>query len=83
MYIGALHEKNPDIMSIKPDDVIPFIKFIDQYPAVNLSIDSLENEIMILFKKYEIVYDENMKDICIKYRLRYMYVDIHNQGLRD
>lgn len=66
---------------IEPLDIIGFIKLIDQYPLKKLTIRSLETKIINHFEKHKILYDQYMFDICKKYKLRLMYMFIHNQKL--
>ena len=79
MYIQASYNKIFLIDKIKPEHMIPFIKFIDQYPSEELSINKLEYLLVNYFKNNNLIYDSWMKDLSIRYQLRYMYICTHNQ----
>ena len=63
-----------NINCIKPDDLISFLKFIDQYPSKILSIDKIENELVIFMNKYKIDSNDYIKNIASRYRLKYLYL---------
>jgi len=79
MYIKSCYGNTLDINKINPSDIIQFIRFIDQYPTTILSIDRLEFEIIEYYKTNKIKYDDYMKDICKRYKLECMCLDIHNK----
>jgi hypothetical protein len=80
LYIKALHCKKFLIDDIQTDHIKTFINFINQYPTAVLSIDLIEDHLINYFEKNNIEYDQYMKDICMKYKLKYMYVHIHNKS---
>ena len=63
-----------NIDDIQPDDLIPFLKFIDQYPSKVLSIDKIENEMTIFMNKHNILSNSYVEEICSRYRLKYLYL---------
>lgn len=71
---------------IQPCDFIPFLKFIDQYPTVNLSIDTMEIDICFYVNENMTFVDadsfEYLGKITDKYNLKYMYLNIHNYKLK-
>ncbi len=77
-YLQSCYDYNFDIEYIKPCDIIHFLKFIDQYPTNLLSIDQLEFEIIDYFEKNNIIFDDFINTICIRYQLKNMYLNIHN-----
>ena len=54
---------------------------MQRYPLTTLSIDKLEIDIIDYFENNSIDYNQCMESICIKYRLKYMYIHIHNKDL--
>ncbi len=79
LYIHTSHHKHFDINNIKPNDIEQFVKFIDQYPLDCLSVDLIEFQLIEYFNENSIEYNQYMKDICVKYQLRKMYISIHNK----
>ncbi len=80
LYIDACYNESFDINDIKPIDLISFLKFIDQYPSNSISIDILEQPLIQYIEKHNIV-DEFLKNICLKYQFKKMYVYFHNQNI--
>ena len=83
LYIHASHTGNLDLGLIETGDISEFIKFIHQYPTTILSIDKLEMEIIEYYKKRQINYGQEIINILIMYKLKYIYVDIHNKTLNE
>ena len=81
LYIQSMYELSFNISKIDPMDIFDFIKFVDQYPTSSLSIDSLEGDIVKYFNERNIDYNDTMKEICNRYGLKLMYMDMHNKKL--
>jgi len=88
MYIDSCYSHKFNFKKIQPNDIKKFIRFIDQYPTTVLSIDRLEKTIIDSFTENNISYNDSettaassLKDICIKYKLKCMYLDIHNKTI--
>jgi hypothetical protein len=79
MYINSCYTGVIELNQIKPIELIPFLKFIDQYPTTTLSIDLLENKIIDYIDKNNIEYNDTLKEFCFRYKLKYMYLQIHNK----
>jgi hypothetical protein len=83
-YVHSLHcNTQIDINRIKLCDFIPFIKFIDRYPTINTSIDILEIKILKYIHDNAIKYDEYFKDLSVRYRLRFIYLDIRCKEIEE
>lgn len=65
------------------DDMIQFLKFIDQYPAINISMQLLEKEIVQYMLAKNVVIDQYIISICERYKLRYMYMMIKQKYYID
>lgn len=77
LYIQTIYGRPFDINEIKIPDIFNFIRFIDQYPSTQLSIDLFERFIVRYFNDNNIEYNDMMKDIALKYKLRILYLHIH------
>ncbi len=74
LYLESCHGKTFDITNIKVCDLQQFLNFIDQYPTKNLSIHLIEKELLKFMNDNSIVFDDYLKNICYKYKLKYMYL---------
>jgi len=81
LYIQSMYTLSFDIDKIVPVDIFNFIKFVDQYPTSSLSIELLEGDIVKYFNEKKIDYNDTMKEICNRYGLKLMYMDMHNKKL--
>ncbi len=79
IYIHASYTRIFDINCIKPEDIVKFLKFIDQYPTTILGINKLEHQIIKYFEINKINYNEEyeLKEIIKKYKLKYLYLHMH------
>lgn len=79
-YINASYTGKFVLNNINPLDLSVFIKFIDQYPTAIISIEKLERQIIKFFddNKLNCTYFDDLKDIFIRYRLKYLYLHMHN-----
>ncbi len=82
LYIQSSYTNIFNMHRIKSCDIINFLKFIDQYPSMVLSIDHLESEIIKYFDKNKIEYDDYMINLCLKYQFKILYLDMHNKMLK-
>ncbi len=82
LYIESCHTGKFDINEIESSQMIPFLKFIDQYPTLVLSINKIEYEILKYFDTHYCVkwYEEDFIVMMImRYGLKLMYLDKHNK----
>ena len=63
----------------KPENLVHFLDFIDQYPTDILSIDALEMDLIKYLDKHEIKCVAYIKNVSTKYQLKHLYVWVHNQ----
>jgi len=82
LYINAIYDKSFDIHKIKPTDFYNFISFIDRYPTTITSIDFLEDQIIDYIETHGIEFNEQMINIIMRYRLKNMYLYLHNKKIR-
>jgi hypothetical protein len=80
IYLNAIIFKQFKIDEIEPEDIFEFIKFLDQYPSNDLSIDKLELDLVEYFEANNIHFNEIILDICKRYKFRYMYLHMHNKN---
>jgi hypothetical protein len=96
MWIGSMYTKKIDMKNIEPMDMKSFLKHIDQYPTDFLSIDIMEQKFVEYYNaieqkllaqydtstlKCDIFNDSYLKDICCKYKLKRLYLCIHNKKI--
>ncbi len=80
LYIQSCYSGVIDIYMIDPLEMIQFLKFIDQYPTLVLSINDIENDLINYFdtnpcvRWYE---DQNVIEMISRYGLKFMYLDKH------
>ena len=84
-YINASYTGQFALNDIEPSDISTFIKFIDQYPTTVISIDGLEQQIIQFFDDNKLNYMDfgDLKDIFIRYRLKYLYLHMHNKYIQN
>ena len=83
-WISSCKTGQIEMDHIQFKDMIPFLKFIDQYPTKTVTISLLEGEIMNFFNKSKIILWYNdlfIKNIIVRYRLKLMYLEMHNYQL--
>jgi hypothetical protein len=85
MWIESIYTKIFDITEIQPNDIICFLKHIDQYPTDILSIDKIEQNLIEYFDmmQYNVSYDMYLRDICHKYKLKRLYLCLHNKKINS
>jgi hypothetical protein len=81
IYIDSCHTGSNNLKQIAPGDIIQFIKFIDQYPTQTLSIDKLELKIVEYFEHEDIKCGSDLNEICDRYKLKLLYMYLHNQKI--
>jgi hypothetical protein len=74
LYIQSCYDGIFDINDIDKDDFKQFLNLVDQYPTKNLSIQSLEFCLINYMDKNMITFDDHLRNICNRYRLKYMYL---------
>ncbi len=86
LYLESCYTGKLDINKIDTPDMILFLKLIDQYPTLVLSINSLEIDVIHYFdanpciRWYDIKY---IIDMISKYGLKFMHLDRHNKMFID
>ncbi len=81
VYIETCYKRKFNINRINPQDIIEFLKFIDQYPTNVLSIELLEHQIIDYFVKHNIKSNDTLKELCLRYRLKLLCLYIHNNKI--
>ena len=80
-YIDSSYTGQFDLRIIDPADIDQFIQFINQYPTSVVSIDLMENMIINYFDSNKITISQSMKEIFVRYRLKCLYLYMHNKSL--
>jgi hypothetical protein len=78
-YIMSWYTHNFNIYCVECKDIMEFLKLIDGYPTVDITIKSLEHDIVEYFEKHVLEYNDYMKGLAVKYQLEGLYVSINNQ----
>lgn len=81
-YINASYTDTFDLNCILPSDITAFIRFIDRHPTTIISIEKLEKQIIDFFEKNKLNYNDDLRNIFIRYRLKYIYLHMHNNMLK-
>ena len=85
-YIDTVYTNSFDLSSIKPEDYIRTLKFIDRYPTTVLSIDTLESQIVDRFSDYVINNNDELlffNDIAKRYMLKNLCLILRNKIIID
>lgn len=83
-YITSCYNGFFNLETIKEEDFMEFITFLDKYPTKHLSIDKLDGQIVKYLQKHNIknaCIDDNLVSICKRYKLKDLYLYFHNQKL--
>jgi hypothetical protein len=80
-YIEACSGTPFNLENIHENDFISFLKFIDQYPAVQISIRGIEDQIIQYVTRYNTKQEAYFKTIYARYDLKKLYLWIHNLKL--
>jgi hypothetical protein len=80
-YIEACSGTPFKLKNIHEDDFISFLKFIDQYPAVQISIPGIEDQIIQYVTRYNTRQEAYFKTIYARYDLKKLYLHMHNLKL--
>jgi hypothetical protein len=83
LYIDSCYNKCFKLNKVKPNDLMSFLKFIDRYPTIYLSIYKIKHELKFYFFVNKIKYNQYIEDICTRYKLKDLYVWIHNQKISE
>ena len=81
-YIASCYTGNLSFDGIDPMYFIDFLKFIDQYPTVDVQIDKIQMQIIDYMDRHIIHYDQYLCDLCSKYETKYMYLYMHNKKIK-
>jgi ankyrin repeat protein len=79
MYIHSCYDGIFDINSINTSDFYQFLNLIDKYPTDYLSINSLEISLIQYMVLNNIPFNDEIKALCDRYRLKYMYLYINQR----
>ncbi len=79
LYLQSCYQGYFCMSDIDSNDFIQFLHFIDQYPTINLSIELLEKDIVQYMLKHNIVIDPWIREVCKRYRLKYLYLMINEK----
>ncbi len=82
LYIKSCYTNQIDLNQIHPSNIINFIEFIDHYPTKTLSMNKLEINFIEYFDEHGIEYDDFIIKICLRYKLKNMYLHLHNQNYK-
>jgi hypothetical protein len=84
-YIDSCYTKKFKINMVLINDLVLFLRFIDQYPLKHLSIDrKMEIQLIRYIDKnkfHEIKNDHTFYDLVEKYQLKYLYMHLHNLSI--
>jgi hypothetical protein len=80
-YIEACNGSLFKLKNIHEDDFIIFLKFIDQYPSVQISIHGIEDQIIQYITRYNAIQEVYFKTIYERYDLKKLYLHMHNLKL--
>jgi NADH:ubiquinone oxidoreductase subunit E len=82
-YINSCYTENFDMNNINSDDLMLFLNFIDRYPTTFLSINLIEQVLITYLKNHNIEINIHIKELCERYQLKYLYIYIHNQEMKQ
>lgn len=78
-YISSCYTGYLKIEKIDPIYFIDFLKFIDQYPTVHCSLDKIQSQIVNYMERNKIEHNDFFVEICSKYKLKHLYLYMHNK----
>jgi hypothetical protein len=79
LYINSCYGNGLDMNDISPEEFVDFLNLIDKYPTDILSIDLLENQLIYYTNKYDILMNNDINALIIKYQLKHMYLSVHQK----
>ena len=79
LYIGSCYSGSFGKRKIESKDTLNFVKLIDRYPTTILTVDKFEYEIIEYLKKNSIRSDNYIKGLCERYKMKYLYIHLHNE----
>jgi ankyrin repeat protein len=74
LYVESCHNGLFSIDKIKTEDFVRFLNLIDQYPTKRLSIENMEIELICYMDINNMMNDEKVKHILMKYHLKRIYL---------
>jgi ankyrin repeat protein len=74
MYVQSCYDGVFDLEMINPDNFHQFLNLIDKYPTKYLSMEAIEIPLIQYIALHNIPFDDEIKAICDRYRLKYMYL---------
>ena len=82
LWIRSMYTKQINIEKIMPCDMVAFLNHVDQYPTDFLTINTLELNLIKYFDDDQ-MHDnellEYLRNLSHRYKLKYMYLWIHNK----
>jgi ankyrin repeat protein len=82
MWIDTAYNTPFDILEIKSCDLSICLKHIDQYPMKNLTIESLEYDLIKYFEVKSLCLDDYIKDVIEKCQMKSLYLFLHNNNIK-
>jgi hypothetical protein len=82
LWIDAAHDIPLDILEIKSCDLSNCLQHIDQYPMTNLTIESLEYDLIKYFEVEGLCLDDYIKDMIEKCQMKSLYLFLHNNNIQ-
>jgi ankyrin repeat protein len=76
MYLHSCYSGFFNLCDVLPDDLTPFLLFIDKYPTKILSIDKYEHQIVEYMIMNKIPVNHQINELCQKYKSKHMYLYI-------
>ncbi len=74
LYVLSVYTGIFYINDIEVTDLIDFLKFIEAYETVSLSLKVLEKDLIDYFEKNKICINDYLTNMCIRHRLKNMYL---------
>lgn len=83
LYILSSYTGRFCIDDIDTNDLIDFLKFIEAYETVYLSPSLIEDDLIDYFEKNNFQVNEYLMNMCIRYKLKNMYLYFKNKNLLE
>lgn len=87
LWLGSIDTKEINLMEIEPQDILSALDHIDRYPTESLSIKLIEHQLIRYFDQMttecQSICLKYLIDLSSRYGLKYLYLWIHNQKIRE